>query len=134
MIINTNTGSLSKKIDNCEAICKANYADVACISERWLKEDIPNAGIKISGFIPGRNDCPGIKKGDGVVCYVKETLQFNKWNILQDEEIECVCITIGPRRLPHEVSNITFGVLYHPECASNSTTLDYLNRSLDTIL
>ncbi len=62
VIINTNTGSLSKKIDNCEAICKANYADVACISERWLKEDIPNAGIKISGFIPGRNDCPGIKK------------------------------------------------------------------------
>ncbi len=69
-----------------------------------------------------------------MVCYVKETLPFNKWNILQDEEIEHVCVTIGPRRLPSEVSNITFGVVYHPEWASNSATLDYLNRSLDTIL
>ena len=72
-ILVCNIRSLAPKIDELEFISNINNADVLCITETWLSEEISDNYIQITNFNLFRKDRP---TGEGeVAIYVKSYFQ-----------------------------------------------------------
>ena len=64
---------------------KGSTMHVFCASETWLNAGVPDGLVHIEGFKLSRLDrswrddgeCGQAKKGGGLICYVKDHLNFN---------------------------------------------------------
>ena len=124
---------MNNKFDDLSCVLKDDNVDIACISETWLKEDIPNDVVGISGYIMYRHD-RSHKRGGGVAVYVRDTIPHHTWPDLQDPEFESLWITLRPLRMPRMFSHITIAVLYHPPNANSWKMCNHVSRCLDAVL
>ena len=101
-----NARSLQNKIDELSCELKSNKVDIAIISETWLNEPIPDQLLNIDGYQILRNDKTN-KRGGGVCIYVKQNMKFKRWDMLENSEKETIWVTVRPKKLPRDISNLT---------------------------
>lgn len=134
-LANINARSLEPKLDELSVILEDGKIGVAAISETWLGDHIPKDKIEIAGYRCYREDRKERKKGGGVICYVKdsEKCPSKEWKELYDQEVESVWVTIFPQKLPRQLSNITVGVIYHPQTAEHFQLQSHIVKCVDFV-
>ena len=132
-IILTNVMSLVPKMDELEHAIREYSADIAFITESWLKNSVPDEVIEIGGYRVFRRD--RTEKGHGGVCiYTKSCYVANVISDIPNEDgCEVLWVKVNPRRLPRGFSALVLGVLYHPPSTNKTTMLQYLQSSLELL-
>ena len=131
--LNANVRSVVNKLDDLTVVLKQNNVDIACLTETWLNDNVPNEVLSIPGYNAFRNDRKG-RLGGGVAVLIEESYPVKLWPELQNPELETLWVSIRPPKMPRCFSHITFGVMYHPPKAYNKPMADHLSSSLDTII
>ena len=132
-IMNANLRSINNKVDDLAAVLSHNNVDIACATETWLKEEIPDDVISIQNYTTVQNDCAN-KTGGGVAFFIRDTIPVKVWTELIDPGFETLWITLRPPKMPRLFSHITIGVMYHPPNANNWAMTKHLTECIDTIL
>jgi hypothetical protein len=78
-----NARSLINKTDELELLVITNDIDIACITETWLKETVPDKAVAVSGMTLVRNDRT-YGTGGGVALYVNNKIPFKIRKDLND--------------------------------------------------
>ena len=116
-VILCNTRSLAPKIDELASVCSVDSADIVCITESWLHENIPDSAEQLEDYVLFRNDRPS--HAGGVAAYVRCTIPSRLPVLeLNDSVSETLWIRLRPRRLPRSISMILLAVIYHPPRAT----------------
>ncbi len=136
-IVNTNAQSLVCKVDELSVFLKENNVDIACISETWLKDTVPDNAVNIDGFKVERTDRKEVM-GGGVCCFLRYGTPYKVWHDLSDPDLETLWITLRPKRMPRQYSHITIGVVYLPPGCTGRPSKEkamvrHIIHSLDTI-
>ena len=88
--------------------------DIACNTETWLTNNIPNSVVDISGYSLVRKDRSADKRGGGVCTYIKSSIDFTTIGERNDSPFESLWVHLRPNRLPRGFSCIIIGIIYHP--------------------
>ena len=125
--------SLVPKMDELEHAIREYSADIAFITESWLKNSVPDEVIEIGGYRVFRRDRTEKEHG-GVCIYTKSCYVANVISDIPNEDgCEVLWVKVNPRRLPRGFSALVLGVLYHPPSANKTTMLQYLQSSLELL-
>ena len=119
-------------MDELTTEINSNKIDIAVVVESWLKSDMPSATFSIPGYQTIRRDREA-KRGGGICVYIRNDTPYKYWIDLQQNDIECVWITVFPKVMPRDVPNITIGAIYHPPQADHREMNQYITSSLDQI-
>ena len=130
----SNTRSLVNKIEDLEVVINQNDMDIACITETWLTNNIPNSVVDISGYSLVRIDRSADKRGGGVCTYIKSSIDFTTIDELNDSPFESLWVYLRPNRLPRGFSFIIIGIIYHPPQDDDTIFTEHLIASLDAAL
>ena len=133
-ILVSNVRSLEPKIDELSCILKLNAVNVACITETWLKPEIPDSMVSIQDFNLYRKDRS--TRGGGIAAYVSSSIQCKR---LIDKELcesitETMWIHLKPHRLPRSVSTILLGVVTLEGIQKRALSIIYPESSYDVAL
>ena len=105
-----------------------NNIDIACLTETWLtesNEDRMHFNNYICFNLVRKNV---LRASGGVSILVKEGLPTNNLNINVPEHIECMWLSLRPKKLPRSISIIIVACLYYP-----GTTSEYAPSQEDII-
>ncbi|XP_028515119.1 uncharacterized protein LOC110239869 [Exaiptasia diaphana] len=125
------------KIVEIQEFINRNEVDLACITETWLKDVIPDSVVDIPGYTIIRRDRQNIMHG-GVCLYVKNDNNF-KYQRLNDikccDQHEILWVQLTPKRLPRGFSSIVVCIVYHPQqsCANDHSLREHLFDTLTTV-
>ena len=134
IVLNANVRSIQNKLDETSITLQQYGADIACFTETWCNDQIPDSALTIDGFSQIRRD-RNHKRGGGLLCYIRQTIPITRvWSELDDEQLETIWITLRPHRLPRTFSHITIGLIYHPPGSPNRPMLNHIRKCLDTVL
>lgn len=138
IIINTNAQSLVPKRNELELYIRSNHVELACITETWLKNNVPDACVSIDGFNLERRDRTDIN-GGGVCCYIQSGTPYFVWKELHNPDLETLWLTLRPQHMPRQFSHLSVGIIYHPPgCTArprkDRPMLNHIQQCLDTIL
>ena len=81
-----NVRSILNKMDSIRLKLQNEHISVLIITESWLKPDIPTTLINIEGYMVHRfdrnymNEQGYLKRGGGIIVYIKDTLSFDNIN------------------------------------------------------
>ena len=103
---------LPSKITKLQIVVTAVKAGIVCVTETWLNNLTPDSSVEIPRFLCFRND-RSERLGSGVCAYVDSTFPCQKLTEHEDQDIESLWVNIRPFKLPHCVSAILLGVIYH---------------------
>lgn len=136
-ILVCNIRSLAPKIDELECVTNLNNADIVCITETWLSEEIPDNYVSLADFSLFRRDRH--TRGGGVAIYVNPSIQCKRLVVDDPPDFitESLWLQLRPIRLPRPISSIIIGVIYHPPQAStddNNRLYEYIQRTVDSYL
>lgn len=113
--MNTNiTGALAAKLNEISVLCKDNHVDIACITETWCMEHVPDAAVSLNGYISVCRDRQDGRQHGGIPCYIRECIPFHVWEQLDECELETLWLTTRPQCMPREFPCLTVGIVYHP--------------------
>ena len=132
-VMNANVRSINNKIDDLYSVAAIKNVDIACLTETWLKEEVPNELIHIPDFNIFSND-RAHKRGGGVAIYVKDSIPVSLWPDLLHPDFETLWLTLRPLKMPRMFSHVSIGVVYHPPGANNWELSKHLAHCMDTIL
>ena len=69
----------------------------------------------MKGYTAYHRDRKDGRTHGGVVCYPENSIPFiEQWSDLDSSDLETLFITIRPKHMPHDFSQITFCLVYHP--------------------
>ena len=132
-ILNVNARSLSTdKMDELLVVAKDNAVSVICVTETWFSDYVPDEAVALPGFYCERRDRTD-RRGGGVACYIKCTIQYDHLSHLNDDIHEVLWIRLKPHKLPRKFSCILVGCIYHPPDADDMSMHDYLITCVDNI-
>lgn len=133
-VVNTNIhGGLAAKLDEVSVLCEDNHVDIACITETWCSNKVPDAAITLRGYTALRRDRQDGRQCGGILCFIRECIPFHHWETLDSRELESLWFTIRPKRMPREFPCLTFGVVYHPPGAKDKPMVDHIIQCVDHI-
>ena len=113
-IVLTNVMSLVSKMDELEHAIREYSADIAFITESWLKNSVPDQVIEIGSYRVFRRDRTEKEHG-GVCIYTKSCYDASVISDIPNEDgCEVLWVKVNPRRSPRGFSALGLGVLYHP--------------------
>lgn len=72
------------KVDYARYSFESSTVDVVCMTEAWLKNELPNNLYDFNGFELNRSDRCG-RRGSGVAIYCKSGLNVNLGNKRSDD-------------------------------------------------
>ena len=128
-----NARSLINKTDELELVVITNDIDIACITETWLKETVPDKAVAVSGMTLVRNDRT-YGTGGGVALYVNNKIPFKIRKDLNDPLFECQWVTLRPKWLPRAISKIAVCCVYLPPSHSEIDSFyDYFYNCYDKL-
>ena len=107
-----NAQSISHKIDERSVHVDLLRSDIIYVIETWLTDFIPDEIIQIKGYSNVRRDRTNDISGGGVSLYIRENIPFKIRTDLQHRSIECLWITIRPKWLPRNISQIAIATVY----------------------
>ena len=120
--IHININSITTKIDQLRYIAQKSEASVIGISESKLDKTVLDSEIEIVGYEIERNDRN--RHGGGVVCYIKQNLNYNVRNDFGDKTENLFIDILLPKTKP-----ILLGIMYRPPDQNG-----FLRNFNDTIL
>ena len=104
--------------------------DIACITETWLTNNVPNSVVYISDYTLVRKDRSLGKRGGGVCAYIKSSIGFTTIDELNASSFESLRIYLRPNRLPRGFSWLIIG----NDDDDDASFTEHLISSLDTTL
>ncbi len=127
VILNTSPTSLANKFDEFTVVLKDKEADIACITETWFQDRVPDDPFNISGYHPPiRKDRSG-RIGGGVMLYIRDNLVTKHHKDLEEPCLEAMWLTIKPCRLPRKYSILIVGAIYYtPKPTPNGPMLKHI--------
>lgn len=109
-IAHLNVRGMVSKIDEVKTLLSQCQFKVLCLSETFLKENIPNSYFDIQGYEVVREDRSG-KNGGGLLCYIKSCVSYEKLSEIDDQSL-CESVTI---KMKSEVSKpFLVSFIYRP--------------------
>ena len=135
-IVFWNIRSILNKIESVRTKLHDKNISILVITESWLKPDIPNTLIDIEGYATYRydrsynNDKGHLKRGGGILVYVRDTLSFDTLNgglfnvSSSDIEFTTLCI-----KRPH-TKRLYLISIYRPPNGNVKTAISTLENSL----
>lgn len=133
-IINTNIhGALHSKLDELGPLSDSENANIVCITETWCKPSIPSQALQLNGYASVRRDRQDGRQCGGIMMYIRDAIPFHHWSELDQQNLESLWVTLRPKRLPRDFSNISIGLIYHPPGAKDTPMLDHIATSIDHI-
>ena len=107
-------GVLAAKLDQISVLCSDKHVDIACITETWCSESVPDSSICLHGYITlCRDRCDGRQHG-GIVWYIRECIPFHHWCHLDERKLDTVWFNTCPQRMPQDFPCITIPTDYIP--------------------
>ena len=131
-ILLSNVMSLVPKVDELALVVGNHNPDIICITETWLKKQIPDDVVQINNYTLLRRDRKEREHG-GVCLYIKNSYSISVLDVPNEHECEVLWAIIYSRRLPRGYAKLVIGVLYHPPSANKSLMLEHLQSSLEII-
>ena len=132
-LLNVNARSLStEKMDELLAVARNNEVSLICVTETWFSEYVPLESVSLPGYCCERRDRLD-RRGGGVACYIKDTMQYDHIESLRDCLHEVLWVRLKPHKLPRRFSNIVVGCIYHPPDAEDGPMQEYLIKCVDHI-
>ena len=136
-ILICNLRSLSPKIDELDCVMEHNDVDIACITETWLTDEIPESQVSLKDFTLFRKDRP--TRAGGIAAYIRSCIPCVR---LLEAELtgavtETMWLNVKPFRLLRSVSTILIGIIYHPPHASaddNNMLYSHVQETVDRFL
>ena len=116
------------KSPDLSVMLEQNNIDIACLTETWLtesNEDRMHFDNYVCFNLVRKNV---LRASGGVSILVKEGLSTNNLNINVPEHIECMWLSLRPKKLPRSISIIIVACLYYP-----GTTSEYAPSQEDII-
>ena len=130
----SNTRSLVNKIEDLEVVINENNADIVCITETWLTNNIPDSVVEMKEFSLVRKDRGDDRRGGGVCAYINSSIGFTTIDELNNSSFESLWLYLRPNRLPRGFSCLIIGVIYHPPLEDDTNFTEHLISSLDSAL
>ena len=121
---------LVPKVDELTLVVVSHNPDIICITETWLKNQIPDDVVQIHNYTLLRRDRKEREHG-GVCLYIKNSYSISVLDVPNEHECEVLWAIINSRRLPRGYAKLVIGVLYHPPGANKSLMLEHLQSSLE---
>ena len=139
VIFCANTRSVRNKLNDLSVSARSHQADVVCVVESWLDEDIDDSCLTIGENYspPQRHDRCG-RIGGGVAVWFHQNFQFKVWRDLIVDNFETMWFTVWSHRMPRDCSRVILGVVYftgtlvhqHREMAHHIiNAVDHIRRS-----
>ncbi len=84
-LLNSNARSIVNKIDEMTEIIENNKADIACVTETWLSDEIPPCVTDIDGYTCERRDRVDRRGGASLLTSVIafHTTAYLYWNAMR---------------------------------------------------
>ena len=120
--------SLVPNVDELALVVGNHNPDIICITETWLKNQIPDDVVQIHNYTLLRRDRKEREHG-GVCLYIKNSYSISVLDVPNEHECEVLWAIINSRRLPRGYAKLVIGVLYHPPGANKSLMLEHLQSS-----
>jgi hypothetical protein len=130
-ILNANVRSLFNKLDDFETVLHTNNADIACLTESMLSDEIPSEAVSMNGFTLFRKDRN--RHGGGVACYVRNELPCSRLQHLENDSLESLWLLLRSARMPRWMSHIALGVIYNPPWADDRAMSNHIISCIDDI-
>ena len=108
------------KSPELQEILDLNNIDIACLTETWLSESNKDEMSFKNYYCFNLVRKNVLRASGGVSILVKEGVPTNNLNINVPEHIECLWLSLRPKKLPRSISIIIVACLYYP-----GTTSDY---------
>ena len=129
----TNARSLNNKFDEFYCMVQDMEIDLVCVSETWLKDEIPQSVFSIPDYTMFWKNRQA-KQGGGVALYAKSYLNPTPTQFTIPADLEILWVQLHPRRLPRSISSIFVAAIYSPpDNGNNQTFIQSLVASLDDI-
>ena len=138
IILVCNIRSLAPKIDELGCVINLNSADVICVTETWLSEEISDSYVSLANFSLFREH--RATRGGGIAMYVKSSIQCRILDISKplDMITEAMWVQLRPTHLARQISSILIGTIYHPPPSAtaddNNMLHEYIQNTVDTYL
>ena len=116
------------KSPELQEILDLNNIDIACLTETWLSESNKDEMSFTDYYCFNLVRKNVLRASGGVSILVKEGVPTNNLNINVPEHIECLWLSLRPKKLPRSISIIIVACLYYP-----GTTSDYAPNQEDII-
>ena len=113
-------------------VVNANSIDIACVTETWLKQEVPTEIVDISGYVCHRKD-RATRRGGGVAVYVRDDLPCRRLDSFECDELETVWLLYRAPRMSRSASHIAVAAVYHPPDANGRSLVTHLVDSLDRL-
>jgi hypothetical protein len=125
--------SLTPKIDEVrDVVYRGNFQFISFVGT-WLQSHIPDSVVDIQGYNLIRRDRNNGQHG-GVCIYLKDVINYERINDLNNDQFEVLWINLRLSRLPRGFNNLVIGIVYHPPSADGPAMLDYLSCILFVIV
>ena len=93
ILLNSNTRSIVHKIDEMKNIIDDNELDIACVTENWLSNEVPQCGTDIDGYTCERRDRVD-RRGGSVLTYIRNSIPYHRLSILKLDEMESLWLLV----------------------------------------
>ena len=118
--------SLAPKLVEEQEFINRNDVDLVCITETWLRNEIPDSVIHFPDYTIICRDRQTDSHG-GVCLYIRDNIGL-KYQLLDDikccDQHEILWVHLKPKRLPRGFSCIVLPVVYHPrQSTANDNSL-----------
>ena len=135
-VLSTNVRSVTNKIDELHQVALLNRTDAICVTESWLKPDIPDSSVSLPNYNIFRKDRP-FTEGGGVCIFLNSKFPCNRLPHCEVPDVESLWIQIRPNSLPRSVTSIILCVVYHSTSnrePENETLCNHICSNLDQLL
>ena len=117
----------------CLAVGKSSNADVVCVTESWLNNNIPDDLISIHGYTIHRRDRLDARRGGGLVFFVNNKISCTRPTDLESLKHEAMWLLYRYQRMPRCTTRILIGLVYHPPNGDNYACPSYIIETLDSV-
>ncbi|XP_035677313.1 uncharacterized protein LOC118416330 [Branchiostoma floridae] len=125
--------SLVNKLDEYQSYLSDHPVDIGVVAESWFSPTIPESCLFIEGLLFSK--CRTTRRGGGVAVYVRNSIPAGLVpDITVPPELECIWVSVRPRRLPRGVSQVVVGAVYNlPSSPHQELLLEHLVSATDDI-
>ena len=122
---------VASKIDELSTVLQVNNIDIACLTETWLKDEIPSDIVTINGYVSYRKDRSDGRRGGGVAVYVRDRLPCCRLTNYENPQLDVIWLLFRAPRMPRSVSHIALATVYHPPSTDGRPLINYLLECID---
>ena len=129
-----NTCSVLNKVDELAELIDKDQADIAVITESWIKPTTAPEEYNIDGF-NAFSKCRPVQIHGGILVYVRDSLQVEELReIIVPSELEVMWLLVSHPNFPRAAQYLVVGAVYIiPESPHQELLVSHLTTAIDYI-